>query len=141
MQVTQGTFEYYKIGGISSTAIGLELGFDKYHSVRYFVSPFGSDPPLTFAYNDTGIQVVLAPKESFLDVNGDAFSQNYTLDVETVQPPKILYAETSEGRYITLTMNRYVTGVETTDFSLSDSYLYKEWMIYRLSCNIQKYLV
>ena len=53
-------------------------------------------------------------------MNGDAFSQNYTLDVETVQPPKILYAETSEGRYITLTM-RYVTGVETTDFSLSDS--------------------
>ena len=76
---------------------------------------------MTFDLNDSDVKITLAPKESFLDLLNNSFSKNHTLDVETFQPPKILYAETSDARYITLTLNRYVTDVDTTDFSLSDS--------------------
>ena len=91
---------------------------DQYEAIR-FNHQFGFQIPL--ALNDTGVEITLAPNDAFLDAQGDQSVDNYTLPVETFQPPKILYAETSEGRFITLVLNRYVEDVNTTDFSVSDS--------------------
>ena len=121
--VLTGTRTSYTVDGITANGIGEVIGYEKYHTVRFYSSTRAEppDPPLTFALNSSGVEIILDPKESFLDVQNDPFSQNYTVDVETIQPPKLLYAETSENRYITLTVNRYITDVDTTDFSVSDS--------------------
>ena len=92
-------------------------GFDHYHAVSYF----SEDPVLPFDLGATNLSMTLSPKEVFLDLQDNAFEQNYTLPIETFRPPKILSAETSEGRYIILTLDRYVTGAEPSDFTISDS--------------------
>ena len=74
-------------------------GYDQYHAVAYYYE----NPPVPFDYNQTGFTMTLAPKEVFLDSQNNAFAENYTLPIETFRPPKILSAETSEGRYIILT--------------------------------------
>ena len=88
-----------------------------YHAVSYF----SEDPVLPFDLGATNLSMTLSPKEVFLDLQDNAFEQNYTLPIETFRPPKILSAETSEGRYIILTLDRYVTGAEPSDFTISDS--------------------
>ena len=53
-----------------------------------------------------------------LDDQDDPLTKEVTMLIETFRPPEILYAETSEDRFITLTLNRYVENVSTTDFSV-----------------------
>ena len=92
-------------------------GYDHYHEVPFL----GAEDPLPFDFNDQNISITLAPGESFFDSQNNPFAANYTLPVELPRSPKILHAETSEERYIILTLDRYVTGVEPSDFSISDS--------------------
>ena len=91
--------------------------YAQYHAVGYFEQ----DPVLPFDLNEQNLELTLSPNDVFLDSQNNTFSQNYTLPIDTLESPKILYAETSEGRYIILTLDRYVTGVETSDFTVSDS--------------------
>ena len=93
-------------------------GLELYQAIRFNTLTLDSLP---FALNDTGVEITLAPNEIFLDTGGDPFVKNYTLPVDTFRPPKILYAETSEARFITLTVDRYVEDVDKTDFFVSDS--------------------
>ena len=92
-------------------------GLELYQTIR-FNSP---DTITPFNLTSTGLELTFTPAKFFLDAQNDPFPENYTLLVDTFRPPEILYAETSEGRFITLTIDRYVDDVNITDFSVSDS--------------------
>ena len=105
----------YTINGLRAASTAVFNGYENYHQVDYIVQDS------SFAFNDTGVVLTFAPKESFVDDDDDAFADNYTLTVDTAVPAKILDAETSDGGYITLTLDKSMIGVDVDDFSISDS--------------------
>ena len=77
--------------------------------------------PIPFAFNQSNLDLVLAPRETFVDDLQNIALKNFTIKVEQILPARILRAETGVGNNIILTLSKNMGDVETTDFTLSDS--------------------
>ncbi len=90
----------------------------------YLGIQFNGNPadPLPFVFNQSNLDLILAPRENFVDNLQNIALKNFTIKVDqTLLPARILRAETGDGNKIILTLSKNMADVETTDFTLSDS--------------------